>query len=120
MNKYRLSTIIIIIVSAVIIIGWDIFVYIKAGSIATESNIIKDWNNVIQFISYAYGVIGGHWFINNHYGSAQRWKIFTMIGISISMLILSVVFYFAKIYIPSDIFLLVGYFVGKYLWYQKR
>jgi len=119
MNKYRLATIILIIVSAVIIIGWDIFVYIKAGSIATESNVLKDWNNAFCFIAYAYGVIGGHWFINQKTG-AKRWKIYTMIGISVSVLTFSIVAYFTNMVIPTDMYLLLGYLVGKYLWYQAK
>ena len=119
MNKYRLATIIIIIVSAVVLISWDIFVFVKVGSVATESNVLKDWNSAIGFIAYAYGVIGAHWFINQESG-AQRWKIYTMIGISVTMLILSIVFYFTKTVIPADVNLLIGYLVGRFLWYQKK
>lgn len=60
--KYRTITIIIMAVALVLLVGWDIFAYVKAGREATISDILLDWSQRWPVIPLAFGVLMGHLF----------------------------------------------------------
>jgi len=58
----RQITIYILIAAIVLLIGWDIFAYIKGGGEATISSVILDTSKEFPPLPFAFGVLCGHLF----------------------------------------------------------
>lgn len=58
----RQWTIFVIILSTVLIIGWDIFAYAKGGGVATISSVLLDTSKEYPVLPLAFGVLCGHLF----------------------------------------------------------
>jgi hypothetical protein len=57
-------TAILIIVTFIVWIAWDIFVFREYGSGPTESRTLRDWAYRVLALPLSFGVLGGHFFIN--------------------------------------------------------
>jgi hypothetical protein len=52
----------LILLTVVVWIAWDIFVYIKKGNLPTESWTIWKWSYRIPAIAFLAGILMGHFF----------------------------------------------------------
>lgn len=59
--RYRMITLGIIAVTAILWIAWDIFVAFASGNDATESRVFL-WLSVHPILPFAMGVLMGHFF----------------------------------------------------------
>lgn len=58
----RQWTIFVILLSTVLIIGWDILAYVKGGGVATISSVILDTSRKAPPLPFAFGFLCGHLF----------------------------------------------------------
>lgn len=79
--NFRLGSIILIIVTLVVWIIYDIFAALSGQPGATESEVIRDWAYSVSFFPYGLGVVAGHWFINRKKIWSPPWSNILM-GVS--------------------------------------
>jgi len=109
----RQATIVLILVSLVVWIGWDIYAVVTAGAVATESVVIRDASQVFEALAFGGGVVAGHWWISRNTGPAiARPKNFYVLG-ALGAIAAVVSVFFA---LPTSVFLGLGLIAGHLLW----
>jgi hypothetical protein len=58
--KPRHITILILIVVTLLLIAWDVYAYLAAGSQATISRVVLDWAGHHPVLPFLIGVVAGH------------------------------------------------------------
>ena len=59
----RQWTIVFIITATLGLIGWDIYAFLKGGSMVTISLVILGWSKDYPILPFAFGVLCGHLFV---------------------------------------------------------
>ena len=69
---------VLVIVTGVVWLAWDIFVAVEETSGDTESRIIFEWALHFEFLAYVMAVLLTHWFVP----SRRKWNIkrFSIVG----------------------------------------
>lgn len=62
MFKIRTITSILILLCAVVIVGWDIYAFTHADN-STVSVVLTDWSRFHPTVALFFGILMGHWFI---------------------------------------------------------
>ena len=132
-SKFRLVSIILLIAVPVIFIVWDIITVAMAGGSTTLSYVVKIASSFNQHFSipFAYGVLGGHFFINRNKPNEGIMKIIALsvLGvISVFIITMDLMNYFNEwnvwfinfISYNLIITLVIGFITGWGLWGQKR
>ena len=115
----RKITEISILVGFPLYIIWDIIAVLIAGHDATLSDVTGDWAAVYQAIIYAAGMIPAHMVMRGK-KAAEKWQIWTMVGISTAVAIWTVIAYYTGWRIPAEILFYGGTLVGRFLWTQAN
>lgn len=132
-SKFKLVSIILLIVFPIIYVVWDIITISMAGGGTTLSYIIKIASSFSQHFSipFGYAVLGGHFFLHRNKPNEGIVKIIALGGlgtISIFVVSMDLINFFTQgnnwfinfISYNLIIPLIVGFFLGWGLWGQER
>lgn len=75
----RLISSVLIVVTLIVWILWDIYAALFGGPGATESEVIRDWASYHPSIAVGLGTVAGHWFINRPPIKDDDWRMASMI-----------------------------------------
>jgi len=108
----------IIIATAAIWLVWDVYVAIKYGSAATESNIIMHWALSHWSIATIIGFLCGHFFWNVK--RVKNHKLRFVIALVLCVLMITTDFYLGiKVLFGRQHVFLFGFILGRAIWPQK-
>jgi len=119
MNSVLLTKIIIIITFIFAVI-YNIFIKIYGTGRSTISKIILDTSTKYPSLAFIFGTMVGHWLYPFTYGEEPYWKysMFILVPIVLIMLIYDFVWHLPSLYFPINYFM-IGVFIGHYGWPQK-
>ena len=116
----RKTTKIIIVSAFILFIIYDIIALIAGGVESTLSNVMLVWVYTLPAVSYGLLMIVAHFlsFIKINYKSSKHY--FIMAGISLAVILLTLITYFNNIKIHPAFSSVTGFIVGTTLWSQRR
>ncbi len=117
----KLSTYVIII-STVLIAGYDLLPALNNLEGDTISEILRDWAPRWPVVPSAFSVLIGHWFVHPKSIKRPTWGPFALIGIAVAMCILSLISYFTGqwLYVPAWIPTFTMWTLGCTLWKLEK
>lgn len=106
-------TVSLIIITASVLVVWDIAVAINDVKYDTISRIIQGWSFAFPAIPLIWGILGGHWFWSRDVGIFDEYS-FYVLGV---IFLLSLIFnpYLAKL-LPTPVWCAIGFVLGHLLW----
>lgn len=119
----RKITSLLMTISALVWIAWDVFVAGNDVVGDTESEVILDWSIEYRALPFVFGVLGGHWFWPRpeakQYRPALYWSLFAATFLIFTIML--VLPEMARIVLPHPLLaVLVGIPIGHYMWPQFR
>lgn len=113
----RKITIGLIVATAAVWIGWDLFAFFDTSTAGdTESEVIRDFATKSHALPFAFGVLGGHFFWTTKKKIWSRLTLIPLVLIAITIFVLDVVGIRAPL--PSIAFLAAGTIAGRLFWAQ--
>jgi hypothetical protein len=90
---------------------FDICALVLGGVDSTISMVIWNFSKSFAFMPYAWGALASHFFAPNFFRKIPRLRYFIWIPISIGVLVLSIIYYPARLIHPFLVFF-IGIAVG--------
>lgn len=108
---------VLIILTAIILIGYDIYAAVEDTGGDTISEVMLAWAYKIPLLAYAFGVLGGHLFWPLKSTEYHLQRVLILGGTGVIILILPLVGLYP--HMTPAVPLIVGVVAGHFLWGQK-
>lgn len=108
----RKETVVLIIVAVLVLVAWDIYVWLEPTPGDTISEIVRDVAWQYSVLPMSLGVLGGHFFWNGYH----KGNFWVLVGIVLAVLIFDLVFVLS---VYPLVPFLVGMFFGHLFWPQR-